>query len=104
MKQIIAYSSVGHMGSSTIGLMSGYTVSITGSLYSFIIHSFTSSSFFILASILYERYESYELNFYSGLSQTMPVFSLLNIIITVSNLPFPIFGSFISEFLVLSGI
>jgi NADH-quinone oxidoreductase subunit M len=104
IKQIIAYSSVGHMGSATIGLMSGYTISITGSLYSFLLHSLTSTSFFILAGILYERYESYELNFYSGLRKTMPFFSLLIIILMISNLPFPLFGGFIGEFLTLSNL
>lgn len=104
IKQIIAYSSVTHMGTATLGLVSGYTNSILGSLYSFLQHSFISSGLFIIAGILYERYEIYEINHLQGLNQTMPLFSVILILFMLINLPFPIFGTFIGEFCLLLSI
>lgn len=104
IKQIIAYSSVTHMSISTIGLLSGYSISIIGSLYTFIQHSFLSSSLFIIAGILYERFEVYEINYIHGLVSTMPLFSFLVFILLLINLPFPLFGTFVGELCLLLGI
>lgn len=97
MKQIVAYSSVAHMGGATIGLFSGYKAGITASLFSFLQHSVTSSSFFIVAGLLYDRYEAYENHFYTGLSRSMPLLAFIDIILLFSNLPFPLFGGFVGE-------
>ena len=102
-KQIIAYSSVSHMGVATIGLMSNYTTSVIGSLYDFLHHSILASGFFLMAGILYDRYEVYELTYLGGLAQTMPWFGVIEFILLMSNLPFPVFGSFVSEILILTG-
>ena len=104
IKQITAYSSVGHMGVSTLGLFSYNTTSVVGGFYSLIQHSILSSGFFIMAGVVYDRYEVYELNLYNALGSTMPFFSLSQLFLLISNLPFPILGGFIGEFLILSGI
>ncbi len=104
MKQVIAYSSVSHMGASTLGLLSNYSTCILGSLYSFIQHSIIASGFFIIINILYERNEVYEISMHSGLNQTMPYYSIACLFHMIANLPFPFFGSFIGEFFILSSI
>ena len=85
------------MGTATIGLFTGYKAGITASLYSFLQHSIVSSSFFVLAGLLYDRYEVYENHFYSGLGRSMPIFTFIDIILLFANLPFPLFGGFVGE-------
>ena len=57
-----------------------------------------------MAGVIYDRYEVYELNLYNNIGSSMPFFSFNQLFLLVSNLPFPISGGFIGEFLVLSGI
>ena len=52
IKQVIAYSSVAHMGGAVIGLFTGYKAGITASLFSFLQHSITSSGFFYFSGTL----------------------------------------------------
>jgi NADH:ubiquinone oxidoreductase subunit 4 (subunit M) len=103
LKKIIAYSSVGHMGLTTIGLFSGNSQGILGAILLMISHGIVSSALFLCIGILYERHHTRVVKYYSGLIHTMPIFSVCFIIFTLGNIGLPGTSSFIGEFLIILG-
>nr|YP_009365185.1 NADH dehydrogenase subunit 4 [Gracilaria changii]ARJ60467.1 NADH dehydrogenase subunit 4 [Gracilaria changii]ART65136.1 Nad4 [Gracilaria changii] len=103
LKKIIAYSSVSHMGFVTIGIFSLNLQGIEGSILLMLSHGLVSSALFLCVGILYDRYKTRILKYYSGLMQVMPIFGIFFLIFTFANLGFPGTSSFIGELLVLVG-
>ena len=89
------------MNITTIGLFSQQTISVVGSFISMISHSLVASGLFICAGTLYNRFGVYELQYFGGLSQTMPIFSALFTGLTLANIALPLTLAFIGEFTVL---
>ena len=103
LKKIIAYSSVGHMGVVTIGIFSSVTQSILGSIFLMISHGIVSGALFLCIGILYERYHTRVIKYYSGLLTTMPIFATFFTIFTLANIGLPGTSSFIGEYLIILG-
>nr|YP_009114076.1 NADH dehydrogenase subunit 4 [Hildenbrandia rubra]AHB62139.1 NADH dehydrogenase subunit 4 [Hildenbrandia rubra] len=101
LKKIVAYSSVSHMGFVTIGLFSFNIQGIEGSIFLMLSHGLVSSALFLLIGILYERYKTRIIKYYSGLVQVMPLFSIFFLFFTFANIAFPGTSSFVGELLVL---
>jgi len=103
LKKIIAYSSIAHMGFVTIGIFTFNLSGIEGSLIIMLSHGFVSSGLFLCIGIIYDRYHTRLIKYYSGLTQVMPIFSFFFLFFSVSNLAFPATSSFTGEFLTLIG-
>nr|AHX02511.1 NADH dehydrogenase subunit 4 [Schimmelmannia schousboei] len=103
LKKIIAYSSVSHMGFVTIGIFSLNIQGIEGSILLMLSHGLVSSALFLCVGILYDRYKTRIIKYYSGLIQVMPLFGIFFYFFSFSNIGFPGTSSFIGEFLVLLG-
>lgn len=103
LKKIIAYSSVSHMGFVTIGIFSLNLQGIEGSILLMLSHGLVSSALFLCVGILYDRYKTRILKYYSGLMQVMPIFGIFFLFFSFANLGFPGTSSFIGELLVLVG-
>lgn len=103
LKKIIAYSSVGHMGLVTIGIFSGNTQGIIGSILLMISHGIVSGALFLCVGLLYERHHTRIVKYYGGLINTMPLYSVCFITFTMGNIGLPGTSSFIGEFLVIMG-
>lgn len=103
LKKIIAYSSVAHMGLVTIGLFTNNIQGIEGALLIMISHGFVSSALFMCVGVLYDRYHTRILKYYSGIAQHMPLFALLFVFFSLANLGLPGTSSFVGEFLTLVG-
>lgn len=104
LKRIIAYSSVAHMNLVTLGIFSFNLLGIEGSVLQSISHGFVAGALFFLVGILYQRYHSRLLFYYSGLVHLMPVYSVIFLIFTMANIALPGTSSFVGEFLLLAGI
>jgi len=104
LKRIIAYSSIAHMNLIVIGIFIFSTESILGALYQTISHGFVSSALFILIGILYDRYHSRLIYYYSGLIRVMPIFTIFFIFFTLANIAFPGTSNFMGEMILLFGI
>ena len=89
------------MNATCLGLFTNKTISLSGSIYSMISHSLISASLFLMAGILYNRYESYLIENYSGLSFNMPYFSFFFGFMIIANIATPLTSGFISELLIL---
>ena len=104
LKRIVAYSSVAHMNLVTMGIFSFNILGIQGSLIQSISHGFVSGAMFLLIGIIYKRYHSRFLFYYSGLTHTMPLYSAFFCVFTMANIALPGTSSFVGEFLLLIGI
>jgi len=104
LKRIIAYSSVAHMNLVLLGLCSFTYVGISGALLQSLSHGFVSAALFFLIGILYNRYHSRLLHYYSGLVHVMPLYVYFFFFFTFANIALPLSSSFIGEFLILNGI
>jgi proton-translocating NADH-quinone oxidoreductase chain M len=101
IKRIIAYSSVSHMNVCILGLFTFSSIGISGSIHLMIAHGLVSGGLFFLVGMLYNRYHTKLLKYYSGLIYTMPIFSFFLFIYIVSNISFPLTSNFVGEFLVI---
>lgn len=101
IKRIIAYSSVSHMNVCILGLFSFHSLGIAGSIHLMIAHGLVSGGLFFLVGMLYNRYHTKLLKYYSGLVYTMPLFSFFLFVFIVGNISFPLTSNFIGEFLII---
>ena len=104
IKKLIAYSSVAHMGYVTAGIFSMSKVGIQGALFQMLSHGIVSAGLFLSIGILYERTGSRTLKDYNLLLKSMPVFSVLFIILVLSSVGLPGTSGFIGELLVVLGV
>ena len=104
IKKIIAYSSVSHMNLCVLGIFSSDLNALVGSCLLAVGHGFVSVALFFLIGCLYERYHTRLIDYYSGMSQLLPLFSLFFFYFIISNFAFPLSINFIAEFLMFLGI
>ena len=105
LKALVAYSSVAHMSVVILGLFSNTVQGIEGAILLSIGHGFVSPALFIfVGGFLYNRYHTRVINYYRGMSLTMPLFSLLFFLFAIFNAASPLSINFVGEFLSLSGM
>jgi len=104
LKRIVAYSSVAHMNLVVLGIFSLNEQGLDGAIYLMVAHGIVSSALFFCVGVLYDRYHTRLIRYYSGLVQVMPLFSIIFFLFTLANMSFPGTCNFIGEFLVLLGI
>jgi len=104
IKELIAYSSVSHAAVYLIGSFSNVIQAIEGSILLGIAHGFVSSGLFIcVGGVLYDRFGTRLIYYYKGMTQIMPVFSILFFLLCLSNCGVPLSLNFLGEFLCLYG-
>jgi len=105
VKELIAYSSVCHAAVYLIGAFSNTIPGIEGSIILGLAHGFVSSGLFICAGgILYDRTGTRFIPFYRGITQMMPILSILFFILCLGNCGAPLTLNFVGEFLSLYSI
>jgi NADH-ubiquinone oxidoreductase chain 4 len=102
VKELIAYSSVSHAAVYLIGILSNVIQGIQGSILLGIAHGFVSPALFICGGgILYDRFHTRLIAYYRGMTQIMPLFSILFFLFSLSNCGVPLTLNFLGEFLSL---
>ena len=101
LKRIIAYSSVAHMGLVVLGIFSHTVQGLVGAVFLMLAHGLVSSALFIGVTFLYDRYHTRLIKYYRGMVITMPLFSMLLLILVLANASIPLSCNFIGEFLSL---
>jgi NADH:ubiquinone oxidoreductase subunit 4 (subunit M) len=89
LKRIVAYASIAHMNGAIIGVFTQNVYAITCSLILMFAHGVTSSGLFFLIVVLYDRYHTRLLKYYSGLVVTMPLFVIMMFIFSAANFSLP---------------
>jgi proton-translocating NADH-quinone oxidoreductase chain M len=103
LKRIVAYSSVAHMNFGLLGLFSNTIQGLIGGLFMSISHGLVASALFLCIGVLYDRHHTRLIKYYSGLTLVMPIFSLVFLFFSLSNLGLPGTSSFVGELLILIG-
>lgn len=103
IKRLIAYSSVAHMGFVTVGMFTLNLQGIEGSIFLMLSHGIVSSALFLCVGVIYDRHKTRIINYYSGLTVTMPGYSVIFLFFIIANIGLPGTSSFVSEFMVLLG-
>ena len=104
VKELIAYSSVSHAAVYLLGVFSNSIQGIEGGIVLGLAHGFVSSGLFICAGgVLYDRSSTRLITFYRGITQVMPLFSILFFILCLGNAGTPLSLNFIGEFMSLYG-
>jgi NADH-quinone oxidoreductase subunit M len=101
IKRVIAYSSIAHMNVALIGIMLMTSVSISGSLLLMLGHGIVSGGLFFMVGMLYDRFKTKVITYYSGLLYSMPMFSSFFFLFILGNISMPSTANFIGEFLIL---
>lgn len=104
LKRIIAYSSIAHMGFVILGTFGGTIIALNGAILLMIAHGLVSGGLFLAVGFLYDRYKSRNLLYYRGLTNVMPLYSIIFFLFALANLGFPPTLNFISELLILAGV
>ncbi|MEK7347368.1 MAG: NADH-quinone oxidoreductase subunit M [Candidatus Eisenbacteria bacterium] len=103
VKKLVAYSSVSHLGFVMLGLFALNMQGIQGSVLQMINHGLSTGALFLAVGILYERRHTREISEFGGISEVMPWFAAMFLIVSLSSLGLPGLNGFVGEFLILLG-
>jgi NADH-quinone oxidoreductase subunit M len=103
VKRLVAYSSVSHMGFVVLGLFSFTEMGMQGALYQMLSHGISTGALFLFVGFIYERRHTRLISEFGGLATTMPWFSTLFVIASLSSIGLPFLNGFVGEFLILIG-
>jgi NADH-quinone oxidoreductase subunit M len=103
MKQVIAYSSVSHMGVIIIGTFALNVEGISGSIFLMLSHGIVSGALFMLVGVIYERRHTKMIDQFGGLAKTMPNYATVFGIMLMASVGLPLTIGFVGEFLSLMG-
>ncbi len=113
MKKLIAYSSIAHMGFTTLGVFLifailqatggtvGAALGMQGGMVQMVSHGFISGALFLCVGVLYDRVHSREIAAYGGVVNTMPVFASFFVLFALANSGLPGTSGFVGEFMVI---
>jgi NADH-quinone oxidoreductase subunit M len=103
MKKLIAYSSVSHLGFCTLGIFALNPHGLQGSIIQQINHGISTGALFLIVGLIYERRHTREIKEFGGVSNVMPVYATLFMIVMLSSIGLPLLNGFIGEFTILQG-
>lgn len=103
MKQVIAYSSVSHMGVIILGIFALNVEGIGGSIFLMISHGIVSGALFMLVGVLYDRRHTKMISEYGGIAAIMPKYAVIFGVMLMGSVGLPLTIGFVGEFLSLLG-
>jgi NADH-quinone oxidoreductase subunit M len=103
VKKLVAYSSVSSMGIVILGLFALNPNGVNGAVMQMINHGIYSGALFLLVGIIYERRHTRNVAEFGGLSQVMPAYAAVFLVMAMTAIGLPLLAVFISEFLSMRG-
>ncbi|NPA84367.1 MAG: NADH-quinone oxidoreductase subunit M [Epsilonproteobacteria bacterium] len=103
MKQVIAYSSISHMGVIILGTFAMNVEGIAGSIFLMLSHGIVSGALFMLVGNIYDRRHTKLLREFGGLAKVMPKYATIFGIMLMASVGLPLTIGFVGEFLSLMG-
>jgi NADH-quinone oxidoreductase subunit M len=103
MKKLVAYSSVSHLGFCTLGIFALTPLGLSGSVLQQVNHGISTGALFLIVGILYERRHTREISEYGGISNVMPKYAAITMIMFLSSMGLPLLNGFVGEFTILQG-
>ncbi len=103
MKQVVAYSSISHMGVIILGIFALNVEGIGGAIFLMISHGIVSGALFMLVGVLYDRRHTKMIKDYGGIASIMPKYATVFAIMLMASVGLPLTIGFVGEFLSLLG-
>ncbi|MDD6055097.1 MAG: NADH-quinone oxidoreductase subunit M [Helicobacteraceae bacterium] len=103
MKQVIAYSSISHMGVIMIGIFALNLEGVAGSVFFMLSHGVISGGLFMLVGFIYERRHTKMIAEFGGIAKVMPNYAAIFGIMAMASAGLPLTMGFVGEFLSLLG-
>ncbi len=103
IKQVVAYSSVSHMGVIILGIFALNVEGIGGSIFLMISHGIVSGALFMLVGVIYDRRHTKMMSEFGGLAKSMPMYATIFGIMLMASVGLPLTIGFVGEFLSLLG-
>lgn len=103
MKQVVAYSSISHMGVIMIGIFALNIEGISGSVFFMLSHGIISGALFMLVGMIYERRHTKVIAEFGGIAKVMPNYAAIFGIMMMASAGLPLTMGFVGEFLSLLG-
>ncbi|PAF42190.1 NADH-quinone oxidoreductase subunit M [Helicobacter sp. 11S03491-1] len=103
MKQVVAYSSISHMGVAVMGIFAINLEGIGGSVFAMVGHGIVSGALFMLVGMIYVRRRTRQISEFGGLATVMPNYATLFGIVMMANIGLPLTIGFVGEFFSLLG-
>ncbi len=103
IKQVIAYSSISHMGVIILGTFAMNVEGIAGSVFLMLSHGIVSGALFLLVGVIYDRKHTKLMSEFGGLAKVMPIYATIFVVITMASVGLPLTIGFIGEYLSLAG-
>ncbi|MDY5557392.1 NADH-quinone oxidoreductase subunit M [Helicobacter sp.] len=103
MKQVVAYSSISHMGVIMIGIFALNAEGLSGSVFFMLSHGIISGALFMLVGMIYERRHTKMITEFGGIAKVMPNYAVIFGIMVMASAGLPLTMGFVGEFLSLLG-
>jgi NADH-quinone oxidoreductase subunit M len=107
LKRMIALTSINHMGFVLVGayasLSSGNIIGLQGAVFQMFNHALAIGCLFMLSGFIHEQAGTREIPMLKGLKTSMPRTATLLMLASLAGMGFPIYSSFLSEFMVIAG-
>ena len=103
IKQVVAYSSISHMGVIILGTFALNVEGISGSIFLMIAHGVVSGALFLLVGVIYERRHTKLMSEFGGIAHVMPRYATIFGIMLMASVGMPLTINFVGEFLSLLG-
>ncbi len=103
IKQVIAYSSISHMGVIVLGTFAMNVEGIAGSVFLMLSHGIVSGALFLLVGVIYDRKHTKMMDQFGGLAYSMPTYATIFGIMTMAAVGLPLTIGFVGEYLSLAG-
>jgi len=103
IKQVIAYSSISHMGVIVLGTFAMNVEGIAGSVFLMLSHGIVSGALFLLVGVIYDRKHTKLMSEFGGLAAIMPNYATIFVVMTMAAVGLPLTIGFIGEYLSLAG-
>ncbi|QJC21318.1 NADH-quinone oxidoreductase subunit M [Arcanobacterium buesumense] len=101
--RLVSYTSVSHFGFIVLGIFSGSTLALTGSILYMVAHGIGTAGLFLIVGFLERRGHSYLISSYGGWQRVTPLIAGSFLIAGLATIALPGLSGFVPEYLVLMG-
>ena len=103
LMRLIAYTSVSHFGFMVLGIFSGNSVAMTGTILYMMTHGVATGALFLTVGFLAKRGQSHKIEDYGGWQRVTPLIAGTFLIAGLASIALPGLSGFVPEYLILVG-
>lgn len=104
LKRLVAWASIAHIGLMGAAILSMNTHGVQGAVLEMFNHGVNIFGFWVVVNIIEKNTGTRKISELGGLAQKSPALAAFFLIILLANIGLPLTNSFVSEFLMLSGV